>query len=1104
MEKILENLILAPKLPTDLKGLATIPAPTGFGKTFKTCEFIASHLDEILKKKLQIIFITPLLKNLPVEELRKAFERAGQLHRFDECFLLLKGITDTILNNLLDVQHEIPNELKNKAFKLLVSHIEFLKKDGDKHQALDSKLLSRYGLKDVFSQNEGEFREEIKNFLYEKGLDKKQKLKRLLRPENQWVKKLYPSFEFDHKPIVMMSVKKFVLPFMSLVETSKPLVEMLKPGTIVMMDEFDACKQTIQQTIIESGLKYTFDPLKLVTQTHNHLHQQEPSHGFLKDSALRKKQQSERNWKTTECYYQQLKARLNQVVTQFNLQYNLKNHTVLSTRNFLFHDFTSFQLSNKVTGIVVDVENRMNHLKVLNAPEDNAPKLSHLMAVLQSVLHYLRRNITYSARNYLENKNQAREPAMDEMLLDHALKTVLNEFGVPPSSGFYKRFFDASLQYEYNLMFKKADFEGLRSFYDLGFSYSLLEDSPEHDTYTAVKHYVFFDTPESYLVYLCDKARVVGLSATADMQTPLTNFDLNYLKSKLGKHFLTLSHQEVKRLKREFDESINGYKNVNIDVAFLPGLVNFKEDLARLVGCTEFAVELMDALTENLNLNSAQDNYALQRYLNLFRCLVEFVNNVEIYAYLGLFSALAKPNNTRFNSKLIERFFNAYVQENAHAENVALHILTGDDYDAKFKAIQQMLSSGKRVFVLSAYPTVGAGQNMQYPISANRKTVVINSREASQKMDFNAIYLDTITSIIPNPGGSYYTEEAMVERVFKLEALAEVGDISHAEKMTQIKYSFTGFCADEHPHQTNTYPAQKRVSLTKLPSHYNAQASTLIQAIGRICRTNQKAKTIHIRLNEDFKAILAKITLPESMPLLPEFKAVLAQCDMSPATNTSLAQSLRIKAENHNFQGYKVIKRLLNNIHNPFNIKRWQDLRELCLSNPCFEKITDMSDYIEAAYIQLPQSQDQYWYERFDEDYKKVTISFHNQNKMVSSAEINQPLQRFMQVSGLKEYFIHKGWRTELTSSHYWLTPIMLNTIYKGALGEEIGRYIFEQKLGVNLNPLPDDIYETFDFVLDNGVYIDFKFWINYPIEAHFYKAKILEKLKKYKVKPFW
>jgi len=57
------------------------------------------------------------------------------------------------------------------------------------------------------------------------------------------------------------------------------------------------------------------------------------------------------------------------------------------------------------------------------------------------------------------------------------------------------------------------------------------------------------------------------------------------------------------------------------------------------------------------------------------------------------------------------------------------------------------------------------------------------------------------------------------------------------------------------------------------------------------------------------------------------------------------------------------------------------------------------------------------------------------------------------------------------------MIPIVYNNIYKGALGEKVGKFLLEQNGRVKLLELDRDEFEKFDYKSENDVYIDFKYF---------------------------
>lgn len=76
-------------------GLLLAEAPTGYGKTYQTVQAIYTYLKE--GGRSRVLFVTPLIKNLPVEDLRRAYEQDGWGEQFAKEVLVLRSPVDTVL-----------------------------------------------------------------------------------------------------------------------------------------------------------------------------------------------------------------------------------------------------------------------------------------------------------------------------------------------------------------------------------------------------------------------------------------------------------------------------------------------------------------------------------------------------------------------------------------------------------------------------------------------------------------------------------------------------------------------------------------------------------------------------------------------------------------------------------------------------------------------------------------------------------------------------------------------------------------------------------------------------------------------------------------------
>lgn len=1085
MEQVLERLVFGVEQNQDLKGLALIPAPTGFGKTYVTCDFIAKNIERIIEQKRKVIFVTPLLKNLPIDTLEKAFERHKKIELFEQVFLRLPSRFDSFKDNFKDVKALIPDGAKGKGFRTVESFLELNKRA---NTPTDQAWFKLYDQDKRFREAESLFRQEIKKELFQEKSTKAEKKKTLSQLENNWVYKLYPEAMFDDKCIVMMSMTKFLMPFSTLVDAAYPLVEKLKAGTLVIMDEVDACKQDIQNVIIERGLDHQYDPLSVLKTTYKHLTTHTHSAFFLKDSEKRKQKIANNGWQSIPDTINFLTGRMEDVYDHFELGMQLKTVESEQGRHFLFSDYRTIQVSEKRLDVTTDKDEGVNWIKANQNSEQVNYKLNALVGGVQTAIKMLKRNISNVAQNYLENKNIDSGSNRDEMLREQALKTVMSEYAIEPNNPFRQVFFDARLQYATNIRFKPPHDENFSGFCAQGFSLFELSDSPEHDTYTALAHYAFTDTPENYLAYLCDKSRVIGLSATAEFNNPLGNFYFSYLKNHLQENFLSLTEEEHARIQTEFNERTKGYTQIQLDVGVVTNASDFEQSLLDLLNDDTMVEQLIDEIMKTATQGSKPD-YILQRYIKLFSCIKHFIEANDLYGYLALFSALPKENNRAFDIEWVERVFNHLAQK---TPGLVLKVLQSTNYSEDLKEVQALLASGKRVFVISSYATLGAGQNLQFSIPKNlqKPVIKINDFEASSEMDFNGLYLDDVTQILPNPRADDdgYKLKNAIDRIFKIMYLHEVGEISADDKIKLVKHSLKAL-------YTNNAFIPKGVKLKASLAHKNAVAAKLVQAIGRLCRTNQKAPRIQIRLSEEMLNSLQQAELPTTTPLLPEVEAIL-NLPLMTSEQANAHQRLITQAENRNEKVAHYISRMLGNITSPNHIQSWQKLREYCLTTPCCNSLP--TNYQSDLHLELTQAQVNYWYQSKDSNLKEVAVSERYQGDMSSTDTLTQALIQLMKLPGLVDYFQQKGWATQHSKSKYWLVPILWQNIYQGALGEEIGRFVFENHIGYSLQALPDEHYEVFDFKLKEGVYIDFKLWLNYANEeALAYRVKVSEKMDK-------
>lgn len=163
-------------------------------------------------------------------------------------------------------------------------------------------------------------------------------------------------------------------------------------------------------------------------------------------------------------------------------------------------------------------------------------------------------------------------------------------------------------------------------------------------------------------------------------------------------------------------------------------------------------------------------------------------------------------------------------------------------------------------------------------------------------------------------------EAEFVKYLFQMELLQETSEVSAYGTMLNIKKAFKTFMMG-HRNDDDFANIYQKQSVMLLSTRY------IIQAIGRICRTNQKNKNIYIYADDgiadslDVSVVNGRIFNPEFIALVDKVKQVGVK---SPEV-MSLEDSASLKAVRVN----KEIKNMLNNDWTEAKIKKWKELRRL-------------------------------------------------------------------------------------------------------------------------------------------------------------------------------
>ena len=1064
--------LLTDIISNNKKGLALIDTATGTGKTFNVSDYIAQEIDELVAQKRKIIFITHLKKNLPFAELKQRFIAHNKVEYDKQAVLYVQSSLDAFQDHYVACMDDI--KAMFSSFKPYT-----LKQLLDYHQKLNNAPAQLVDAsKKTIEKEIGKLKVLVKRKLRKdfKQLDKR--IEALKTDENwQWVSKLFPATLTLDKSVLFMTVDKFIYPYDTLVQSPTAITELLAEYNVTLfIDEFDASKQRLQTYIIEQGLQKPIDLVATIQQLAVKLTAMKiPNHLLLE-------QKLEKQPATPQAIEQGLREKSQQVANEFHLDLSLKSREQPTNSAFIFYDKQVHYLANarhQVLTLTPDTDNHALWIDIVQKDKNHAKDsltLGNLISTTSHAIRYFKGGINMLANNYHAHKRY------DGTTYDNAVRSFVDWFSLETNS-----FDNLVYEIQYGRLTQRwqpkdtialDDDDPLR-FHEQGFSYHTVTDSEDHAGRSKVDTYNFPHTAEAMLLSWCRHFMVVGVSATANISTRLGNYDLHYLRERLNAEkdcsFIHLTAQQQQRLTQQLIDSTNQYRKVSIDVQAhgLPTSdddITIKDAYIKLFGGKQAEDDVND-LFNHLPIDNLDDDnrrqHQLRQFYKIFVLWVAYQQQ-KITAFLVLFS-----KGYRKELDFIQKYCsvlsnNLNLPDNAQQEIVCV---VGNTSENQIDTIKIALSQGERRFVLSTYATLGAGVNIQYPIPKGLKSSLakINNRNANDYMDFDGLYLDKPTQLIKHLSKDIpIRKQDLVQRVFQLEYLKLAG-LTPTDFEKYLQNAFALYANTPYPQRTDE-------SLYDFDDYKHYLMQVLIQAIGRICRTNMKRPHIHLHidnaLTEQWQADL------DSEQMLPEFHKInefIEQQRKQKRQNSALEKVF----QQQDFERFRLfINKMLIKIAGGTMIQddivEWETLRQIVLTYPQKRLATDTRyDFL---YQDLGEPQRRYFYHQY-EDYQSVIVLKNKERGAFEVSEQSARLDKLMQHQGLRQHFIENGYATELIETTHWLRPILFNNIYKGALGEVAGAYLWHSYDLPTLHKMPEQHFERFDYQIDDTIYVDFKYW---------------------------
>lgn len=1081
-------------------GLLLLDLPTGFGKTYEVLKYIYEVYTESNRK---ILFLTDLKKNLPHDTLLKRFfEEKNQLLEFEKDVVFINSNVDCVIENIPNLTTQIPEDIKEtEEYKNLLNYLQFYTDLENKRNKQPLDITQAKKIKDEIRLDfEPKFRRLMSKKLFEASKKKEERVK-LIKSDKRfsWIPLLYPAALSFEKRIFFLSVDKFLVKNTPIAYQAHYFFDNdFLENALIFIDEFDSSKKVVLNKIIKDNLKNRIDLIGLFEQIYSSFQSLNLPTSFRQTA----KNTQKRGVKISEILDNLIKEaqRLNDA---YNISFSIKTEGLEHKKNFLFHDFRYHTIvSGKKTFIHVEQDEGEQINKICftekNRHKVEKPSIFELLNALRRYINFFKGGAKLIAENYQELLNQRRKATEDKFSFENALRTFFNELKLTDEQQRY--LIDKIQTRKFNAKQRSKNTQETNdlSFYSNGFRYYDFEDNESHQTKSKIYIADFDTSPEKIMLDLAKSNFVVGISATAKINTVLGNYDLDYLERNLGgQHYYKLSGQEKKQLQSIFAERTKNYVPIE---AFFIDADKVKQNLRNF----GFSKPTYNTLLTEIEKN--ENDYEQKRYLKIAKVFQEFTQKDDIQSFLCFLNAHPKHNKSSLELAVLESLFMAIIKTHKKEKHFLndkgeldiesyYHVLDSGNFEEQKQKILDKLEVGQKLFVMTTYQTLGAGQNIQYSLhDFNRrikegkiKQIFSRGDKAGKKeKDFDAIYLDMPTHKIVNIKGKLRDIDVN-KRIFQMESIYQKDRIFYDQLIYEIKRTFKAAYYKNRSFNL-FYPKEILKSLYEIVDYRNFVAREVIQAIGRINRTNFKNEKIYIYADKKIAPCI-KYFDTDAHFCLKEFEGLVEQAQVEEGQHSDMSDKYKIKIERKNLRCHDWINaKIRSNYWSESHIKDWEELRELVLKHPTISQAQYSSETFRRwQFIYLPmldeqgqsvQAANRYFFTE-KSDYKEVELHFSAQKgKEVSASNVFLP--KLMSIPEIKGFFESNSYASDFQENEYMIAPQIFNNIYKGALGEVIGKYILERYVLMNkqqLQELSQNIFERFDFMLPDGVFIDFKFW---------------------------
>ena len=1073
------------------RGLFVIPLPTGAGKTYNSCLMMAEELKK--EDARRIIYVTDAKKQLDatIEDIEKNLKKTGlKLKMYDILRVYSqeeqweRAFTDPDIRMRMEASKLFQGERAFTNLKRLYSYTDVTDEVAEEISKNRLRLMEKVR-KEVFTPIRQTYKKESDEVIASH-----------IVTEYPILEELYPELLFYKSKIIVLTASK-------LHTTASP--KLVRKGTqpywkhiensLVIVDESDRVKEAAMKRLFdcECGRRRRFNFWGLCYFIC--LHYQE-----VMD--MQKMPEWADHKMNIQDMLKAIRTKKEELIDDIDPQKilcGLELKENVNRGNFIFYDEDqTFSAENVVLSVHNNKEEYTSYLLQSKKTKDQNDKT--LSFVANRIMLFLKgfvQIVDKHAEVYASIENELRKKKGTDTTVDLegelAFYHIIKYMGVNEGNTEYR---SALQELRNRTTFQtprsnnSEETDG-KSIYDKGISFIEIY-SHDNDRYSCCFDYHEMRCmPENVLLDMVNHNRVIMCSATADCQTPIHNYDFNYI-AKQGVKVEKMGNDALHKIEKYI--ALN-YANPKVEFSlYNEEETEPKEILEDYLGkCSLALKDCLDFVMDGKNKFNKNNS---ARIVNMLNHYMDFMKKPEAKAWL-YFQPFSYTGNSSIGiKKVLNILQQARVTKRGEVYEVSVMdpyviddgttsrradiypkhngwFLSGEYFKDDLEAVEKLLAEQPelKMFCFVCYQSGAVGVNYLFDTDAKyRKKCCLEAPNTKDRKDtrcnFDGIIMDKPTNFIPLLDVNDYLKACI-----SLSILGTDNQLTLKEKsdFQRDLLRRRHHCITDDLNELKNREIQIKAVLKGTPAYDAFCLKWAVQALGRITRSTVFNKIIHVAIGKDMAYSMIIARKPEVQTEL--LKYVLQSIDKDPCildringkeSEVNIAfKNGEHRRERHiseligiSFKGTdKYARQARNRVHK---------IREYVMKHPEFGNREDIETSMRMYYVQA-------------EEVKKMNLNYTD--SCVHMDAIMR--QRF-----IRNYFEKNGYCTAWKGKAWVISPQIIQQVYTGYFGEQVFKAILENA-GCTITSLKEEIWERADWVVNNQLYVDVKYMVDGDFNRH-------------------